>query len=505
LWEIAVASVIVLASVLIVVTARYPAMHDASSHIATAVIADELLSGDSFYSAHYSFEAAPIPYWATTLLMLPLLQLGSPVAAFKFLLGVYCIALPLAYLWLLRTTSPTNTPLFVVGVLTIFNVTYWFGEINTLLGFPVVLAAFALFSRLDELHSWRFLAFSFLAALAYACHIFSVICLLTAIGGLIVAHVLSLVRSTMGTPRLNRTQWLAAGWVCILVVAAMWFVLFAHSTGANWGEIVFIWNVRRFAALAILPFETISFRSVEWVAVLLVCLLALFMIPDSRGRRTTDSSFLRSRVNHTLFWPALSLLLLAYLGPAGVAEEYGFEDIGQRFPMMAMLLALGAVRIYPSQRWRVLLLTVVVMFAGIKLYDSWLVHRRHDEAAAAVYESVLATIPLHSRVLPIFDMDEPEERMDYFLHRIANYVVVRRSSYNPHIFARTGQQPLRHVDWGNYRPIQWRQVSEEEWGYYDYLVTQSEHPIPRVPGLTKHTQEIDSSGRFRLYRILRSR
>ena len=175
------------------------------------------------------------------------------------------------------------------------------------------------------------------------------------------------------------------------------------------------------------------------------------------------------------------------------------------------MFALAAVKLPPSIYWRAAFVTAVALFGTVKVSDAWLVHSRHDQIAVELSRGLLAEIPEHSRVLPIFDLDQrtvdtteaerpnTASQMDYIVHHFANYVVVERDSYNPHVFARTGQQPLRSIDWDEYRTFPRRDVSDEEWAYYDFLIVQTRFDSPRVPGLAEHGRLIGAAAGFRLY------
>jgi hypothetical protein len=196
------------------------------------------------------------------------------------------------------------------------------------------------------------------------------------------------------------------------------------------------------------------------------------------------------------------MLVLAYLGPAGVRDALSYEDIGQRFDLAALLLLFGSLKPTESTRWRAGLAALVLAFGLFKLHDAWRIHREHDRRAAAVSDQLLAQVPRHSRVCPLFAMESPT-RIDHLDHRHGNYAVIERASYSPHVFARVGQQPLRHLAWGDYRPVARLELSDEEWAYYDFLLVQSDRAEPAVPGLAERTELLARAGDFRLYRVRR--
>jgi hypothetical protein len=84
---------------------RYLPMNDAPSHTANAVIAADLWRGDPFFAEHYELQAIPLPYWAVALSLAPLQALLTPLLAFRLLVALYVVLLPLAFLALLRAAD----------------------------------------------------------------------------------------------------------------------------------------------------------------------------------------------------------------------------------------------------------------------------------------------------------------------------------------------------------------------------------------------------------------
>ena len=471
-------------------------MNDASSHVATSVILRDLLRGDAFTAEHYAFEWAPLPYWLPTLLQQPLLALMSPTAAFAALIALYAIGLPWALLALFRLAAPENAFLALVGSLAIFSSAYWLGEAGFLIGQPLLIIAYAVFLRIETFRSPSLYGFAALAVAVYLAHVFALVALLAAMG----AMVLVRRRSPF---RLVPAQLAALGFGVALFCGAAWLIVVAHGTQANTGAMRFDYSLFHFASIVTYPLDMPTARGPGPSLAFAVLLCGLVLAPTLEGlvRRREKLSV---HLNLPIALPAAALAGLALFGPAGIDEQYSFEDIAQRFTIAALLFSLGAVRFTGTPRRRLVIVLAIAAFGGFRLVDAWRVHAAYQDSADRVAAEVLAKIPEQSRVLPLMSVEEPDARV-WRMHRFANYVVSHRHGYSPHVFARTGQQALRHVRWGDYRRVEDLDVTDEEWAYYDYVLVQTDAPEPRVPGLEARCDLVAEAEDFQLYRVRRGR
>ncbi|HET9888122.1 MAG TPA: hypothetical protein VFR10_11465, partial [bacterium] len=166
-----VTGIILLVSLLIIWTAVRPPMYDASSHLATGVIAERILAGDEFTRAHYYFLAEPVTYWLTTLGLVATKSFGT-YTSFNLLLSLYAIAMPLSFFLLARDFAPPALRYTPLIALTVFNWAYWRGETNFLFGQPLLPLATWLFLRSRRVFSPSFAGFILAAMLVYLAHIF---------------------------------------------------------------------------------------------------------------------------------------------------------------------------------------------------------------------------------------------------------------------------------------------------------------------------------------------
>lgn len=503
-------ALIVAISCAIVASVRYLPMNDASGHVATSMIGLRLLERDPFFAEHYRFLPLPLPYWATTFGMIPLIPLVGPFTALTLLMLAYVLALAPSFHYLMKTAAPENARLSLVAALTAFHWSYWRGETNHLIGLPIAILALACFIRLRDGGTWPFWRFVALSLAAYVCHIYTVTAILISVGAL---ACLSLVSGWLGPQRrhrLSKAQWAAGAWLLAVFLAGAYFVFLQHGSSANRGVLRFDLSLGKLGYyLGVRPFaaETTSY----WLACLgFVGLLGAVLVVPWVGELKRDAKGALAKIlNLELLVPALALIAVAYLGPVGIdnpewsqwggGEKQGIS-VAVRFVLMGFLLALGAVRLSASPRWNAALTLGVVLFGGLKLWDDWQTHRRNDAEVRLVSRDVLAAVPLHSRVLPLRDMSRPTF-FDGLQHRMVNYVVVERESYSPHVFAEIGKHALRHVHWGENRSILQEQFGVEEWDYYDFVLVQTDRERPRIAGLEERTTALASAGRFRLYRI----
>lgn len=495
--------ILVVCSVALVLSVTYLPMNDAPSHIANSVIALRLWHGDPFFAAHYLYSLTPVPYWATTLGMVPTIPILGAMASFKVLIALYAVALPVSFLYLLRTAAPDNVPLAAVAVMAAYHWAYWMGESNYLLGQPLIFLGYALFLRARRVRDGAFFAFLGVAALAYVCHIY-------ALTGLLIA-VFSYLPLGLVLPRHrpSRAQLIAAAWGVALFLVAAYFVLFFHGD-ANRGALAFDLSLKRLVHMGVDPFDSPAAPSRPLIflalALLAGALVAPYFSPDRRGAGEgvkTPWQRLGEGVQLPLLMPALGLLGAAYLGPVSILNPDGSikeTEIAIRFVLAGFLMALGAVRLRPGRLGLSLCAAAVLILLGVKGADAVRLHRTVDRAMKQVSAELLARVPEQQRVLPLMDMAE-ERWMNYLFHRIGNYVVVERRGYSPHVFAALGQQTLRHARWGDQRSVADLQVRQEEWAYYDYVLVQSDRESPRVPGLDQRAERVARSLNFQLYRI----
>ena len=512
LAERAVLVAVVAGMVALVLGHRYLPMNDAPSHIANAVIASGLWHGDAWFHKYYELQAVPLPYWAVALSLAPLQALLPPLVAFRVLVALYVVMLPLSFLALVRaarrpTTSggeadaACNQPLAAMAALMAMNWSYFLGEANFFLGQPLVLFALALFVRPFRLRSLRLLGFVLLSAAVYLCHIYA----LTALCGAMFAFALQglVAQRRLG---LSRGQWAAAAWAAALFGLGAYFVLFAHGTDANTGgRWAFDFSLRKAGHLLIDPLDSPSSPSRP---VLLAAVAALFLVllgPRLAALRRSPRAALAESLHWPLLAPALLLLAVAFLGPVALVRPDGTlkeGEIAMRLLLSGWLLLLGGVRLRRCGWARPALLVLVVLLAGFKLHDAYRLHHRADARVRAVSTQLLLQVPPESRLLPLMDFSSTQaSAVDFLDHRLGNYVVVERHGYSPHVFAVLGQHPLRHRLFGDYRAVSLLTVSPAEWRFYDYVLIQTPHREPQVPGLRAHADFVAATGDFQLFRI----
>jgi len=465
-------ALLVLASAITVLAHPFPPTNDASSHLATAVAFRGVLLDDPAVTAWYAFDATPLPYWLPTLLMQPLLALFEPLLAWRILMVAYLVALPLSWSFLLRTAAPQSAPLALLGALCAFNWAYWLGEAAFLLGLPLTLVSYALYLGLERTRSRRFVVFLLAALATYLSHVFALAALFGAVG-------LHLLLRRGGAAR---AQWVAAALLALAASVAVYLVMGSHGTDANHGELVFAFDAWRAGAVVRFPLG-MSFAS-PLPAVALVLFVAA--LP---GRRP---------LCWPLLAPGLALCALAYAGPSGIQEPTGFEDIGQRFTLWGLLLTLGGLGAPSAPRRRAALLAVFLLYGAASIVGAWREHAAYQGPA----ERLAAMLPQGSKLLPLQagPPPPPASRAER-LHRFGNHVVTLRRGYGPHLFARAGQQPMRHLRWPDYRRVRDLRITTDEWAFYDHVLVQTETEDPRVPGLEARAERIASTDGFQLWQL----
>ena len=497
-----VTGIILLISLIIIWTGFRPPMYDVSSHLATGVIAQRILAGDEFTRAHYTMLPEPVPYWLTTLALLATQALG-PHASLKLLFSIYAIALPLSFYLLARSYAPSALRYTPLVTLAIFNWTYWRGETNFLFGQPLFPLATWLFLRLRSVRSLSFAGFVVVIVLAYLAHIF----VLTAIAGITaLLTAIEFLRARRDPARRPpRAQIAALAFLAVLVAIAMYYVFLHHRTSANRGSLLFDFNPVRWGNLFEEPLTSPTIPSALPAFALAVSIAALWI--SSFPRQGSLFQRVWARIDFRFLLVGFAFAMLYLYGPVGIVEAGGRreEDISPRYVLVAFMFLLLGTKLAIGRRRRQLFLLLILMMGAFKLFDARAIHRRVGRTYQAIEANVLSKIPEGSRVLPLNDYRPPHSRRNiYFFLYAGNYVVVDRHGYSPTVFARAGQQALRHVFRGEHRSVFDRQVTPDEWNFYDYVLIQTNRERPEVEGLAENTKEIAADAGFRLYRIERS-
>jgi hypothetical protein len=391
--------------------------------------------------------------------------------------------------------------------LTLFGQDYWSGETNFALGQPWVFLALASYLRARRIRSAAFASFAICAAVAYAAHVFVISALLGAI--LVFAVVSWASRRTPWFPEappFGRAQGTALGIAALLFCAATYFVFTYHGTTANRGTLLFDLNPKRIGNLIEEPFSSPTILSPGPVVVVFLGIAALWLFSRARDGTRAGTARILAGLHLPFLIVALAFAALVYFGPTGLLEEGGRseEDICQRFGFAAFAFLLLAIRIDAPAWSRRILLVLVIALAGLKLRDASLLHSRVGAAHEEFASAILSHIPEESRVLPVNDLQDAQPRLwTYFFVYEGNYAVVDRRSYTPTLFARAGQQPLRHVFFGEHRSIFDRTIEPAEWDFYDFVLVQTKSTSPAIEGLTERTELVAEMPGFRLYRITR--
>lgn len=507
--EGAIVGGLILASLAIILSTNPLAMYDASSHLSTTVVLRALLEGDAFYGAHYSIEWIPVPYWLTTAFHLPLTTLFGPWLAMQLLVAGFAIALPLGWRFLSWRTGASSLLLPLV-VLAVFSHYYWSGVTNFLFGQALIAPALAFFYALRRFGSKEFAALVVILMLAYFAHVFVLASILGACG---LAWTLAVAapRSRFAAMPPTKAHFAVLGLGVALFGAAAWFIFGEPGAGANTGQLLFDWSPHRLGNLFESAWSSPTLESpLPALAFVLVAGLA-WLLPYGAMPLRRPRAFFAEAFHLPTLAIAIAFGALYFFGPVAIEEAPGKveEDICPRFALTAFLLALASLRVRWSPPARYALLAVSLLFAAYKLNDTWRLHRQQADTYAAYRSEILERIPERSRILPILaDKDRHAPKAVYFFQFLGNYVVPERHGYSPNLYGQVGQQFLRHVPpgggaRGQHRDIYDRTLTEDEWGFYDYLVVQTNADVPDVPGLEERTERVSEAVGFQLYRVRR--
>jgi hypothetical protein len=468
-------------------------MADGPSHLATGVIAKGLLLGDPFFAEHYRFLPTPVPYWATTLLLVPALAVSEPTLALRLVMLPAVVGLPLAFRMLARTVAPENLVLTPLVCATAFQWYYFAGSTSFVLGVPLVLVCFAAFLRLSAGCRRSLAVFAVALAALYTTHVYDLAALVATIGVLL---PLAIVWPRSTPLRLRREPVAALLLLALAFGIAASFVLAPgeRNSGLARPDLSFeLWRVRDGMYRVL---RTPEIGATGWIYATGMALVLLFGLAVLRHRKAPG------RVVAACLVPALFFLVILALGPEVLHDGQGRvlqHQVASRFAIFAVLFGLLAVRLPTSRGWQAAALAVAIASGGIKLAEVWTAHRFHDRQTQQLLDELIARIPTEKRLLPV--LAEPSSVPVLRQHRLGDYVVSERHGYSAMVYAVGGEQPLQHVRGGSHRDVFDRDITDDDWRFFDYVLVQSDQNSPEIAGLAEHTEPVARSGSFHLYRV----
>jgi hypothetical protein len=407
-------------------------VQDFPDHLARAVAMNDLLfHGGARYGAIYQFHLAWIPYLLGDLILTGAVALLGPTGGAAFWVVLVFLSLPAAALFYLRVRGVEPRGRTLMLLVSVYLATDWFFLMG-FLSFRVAVAMLVVTLGVVELlrRRWSYGLFGLYAGMVfldYLMHLSPTVFLVAALG------VTGLLRLHWRTTTL-RTE--VALFIPVLIVLAYHF-----TVGVGYrepGDPVagpYFWGTwySKFARMGSEFFHFAPHTDVLLVLMLAACLLARTGLP-----RLADLS--RPLVLELLALAALFLAMYFAL-PLGYADAFYVDT---RPLPLASFFFIAACLVLPQQQQGRAPVAAVVL-ATLLAVGNLAYLARHfiaERAWQEQYRAVVAAIPEHGRVLPVYTHGR-EGSVVPFLH-VSGFVSMDRAAIEPYVFAGDNGNPMKY-------------------------------------------------------------
>jgi hypothetical protein len=410
-------------------------IQDFPDHLARAVAMDDLLfHGGARFGGIFHFQFELIPYLLGDLILTGAVAVLGPTGGAAFWILLVFLSLPCAALFYLRVRGIDPTSRSLALLLSVYFATDWFflmGFLSFRVAVAMLIATLALVELLRQKWSYAWFAlYSGAVVLDYLMHLSPIIFLFAALG------VTGLLRLWLRTTTL-RTE--VALFIPVLVVLAWHFTIGAHyrePTDPVMGA--YFWGTlqSKLQRLGSEFFHFVPHTDVLMVLLVAACLFARTGVPRWRDLR-------RPLVLEML---ALALLFVAayFALPIGYAEAYYVDTrplpLASFFFIAACLALPRPDPITRPGRERLAFALAALLASGNLAYLAR--HFIAQSAWIAQYRNVVAAIPAHGRVLPVYTHGGDGSVVP-FLH-VSGYVSMDRAALEPYVFAGDNGNPMKY-------------------------------------------------------------
>jgi len=458
-------------------------VQDFPDHLARAVAMNDLIfhHGEQ-YGSIYQFQLLWIPYLLGDLILTGAVALLGPSGGSAAWVLLVFLSFPCAALFYLRLRGGAARDRPLMLFLALYLATDWFflmGFLSFRISVAMLIATLAVVELLRR--NWSYPLFALYVgavALDYLMHLSPIVFLIAALG------VTGLLRLWLRTTTLRQEVALFAP---VLVVLAWHFLVATHyreptdPVTSEW-----LWGTwaSKFARVGSQFFHFAPRTDLLLFALMVACLFFRVGIPRMRDLRRPA----------VLEMAALGVTFLAmyFVLPLGYSEAFYVDTRPlplASFFFIAACLALPAPDPATHPRREPLALALAALLAlGNLAYLTR--HFVADSSWIAQYRAVVAAIPLHGRVLPIYTHGGEGSVFPY-LHT-SGYVAMDRQAREPYVFAGDNGNPMKYFRYINrpYDPaevwygkiprpaVDWHKVSRD----YDFLLVTKPYD-PGVLGL----------------------
>jgi hypothetical protein len=456
-------------------------LQDLPTHLARAVITSDLVfHGGTRFASDYQYQFLPIPYVLGDLILAFAVEMLGPTAASALWTVLVFLSLPCALLFYLSMTGVARNRRAVLLIISLYLATDSFfirGFMSYRLGLAMTLATLALVHRLRDRSSFvLFAAYGAAVVLDYLMHL-STVAFLSA--GVAAGGTVRLCRRTT---RLRTEVWLALPLAAVLL--RNFAVADAYRAPTDLIENGYTWGPTLYDKLArlgnpFLRYQRSSDQSLFVAAVLCAVLLAVPLRWDRlRSPKVLEPLAL-----------ALAFLALYFILPKAYSDAWLVD--ARALPFVTLFLLIACARLgehSPAVNTRavgILLLAAVLAIGNLaSLYPSLDFFRER----ITLYRAVVAAVPLHARVLPVFNSGP--YGMLPLLHA-NSFLSIDRSALMPYEFAGDNGNIVRYFryvrrpydppeNWAGHPPrmaLDWNAIACE----YEYLLLTLPFSFDRIP------------------------
>jgi len=456
--------------VVLVLMSPIPAQ-DFPDHLARAVaMSDLIFHGGERFGGMYQFHLLWIPYLLGDLILTGAVELFGATGGSALWVLLVFLSFPCGALFYLRVRGIGSDDRSLLLLLALYLATDWFflmGFLSFKGSVGMVIATLGLVELLRR--KWSYAVFAlYVAAVAldYLMHLSPVIFLVAALG------VTAVLRLWLRTTTL-RTE--------VILFIPVIAVLAWHFAVANGyrepGEPVasaYFWGTwsSKFSRIGSQFFHYSPRTDLVLFALLVAALVARVGLPHWRE--------LRQPLVLEMLTLAVTFLAMYFVLPLGYADAYYVDTRPLPFVSFFLIVACLALprashAITPT-RERLAIALAALLAVGNLAYLTR--HFLVDRAWITEYRSIVAAIPFHGRVLPIYTRGGEGSFFPFF--HASGFMTLDRAASEPYVFAGNNGNPMRYFryvhspydppeDWYGEIPrpaVDWQRVARD----YDFLL-----------------------------------
>jgi hypothetical protein len=458
-------------------------VRDLPDHLARAMaMGDLLFHGGERFGAIFQFHLLWIPYLLGDLILTASVELFGLTGGAAFWILLVFLSFPCAAVFYLRVRGIDSNGRTLMLLLALYLETDWFflmGFLSFQISVAMLIATLALVELLRRKWSYPLFAlYTGAVVLDYLMHLSPVVFLVPALG------VSTLLRLRSRTTSLRAEL---APFVPLLAVLLWHFVVASgYRHPGDQIESPYVWGTwaGKFARIGSQFFHYTPQVDVILLLLFAACLVTWVGVPRARD--------LLRPVTLEMLAVSGTFVAMCFALPMGYSEAF-YVDTRPLPPASFFFICacLSLPRPTPSVRARrepvALLLACVLAIANI----AYLTHHFTAERAwVSQYRSIVAQLPLHARVLPIYTYGG-EGPVVPFLHT-SSYISMDRAAIEPYVFAADNGNPMKYFRYAHlpYDPpevwygeiprpaLDWRAVERD----YDFLLVTKPYD-PRVLGV----------------------